>query len=577
MHYKNFKTAVYIPAWIARHMTPEKLEYGYEFIEKYIGLDKVYIETHRDDIDIEKERILMMKNYLEERGVTVAGGITFTVDDFEGAEAGKRRIFNTFCYTDPAMRDKVKALSEYAAGIFDEVILDDYYFTNCCCDRCIKEKGDRDWVTFRRALMTDVSKNLVVGPSKAVNPNIKMIVKYPNWRESFHFTGYLPDAEKDIFDETYIGTETRNPRYTDQHLPEYLSYSLVRYIENAWPGRNGGGWFDTFQCWSADRYLEQAYLTAFAKAKELMHFQWSNLVDNHFVGGMKIQLEKIDKLMDGIGDPTGVPVYIPYASSGENHLEMRLGMLGIPIEATPDFPADNDMMILTESASADPDLINKLREYVQAGGDAVITSGLLRKLGDEIRAAGLTEATVTDRKLNVTRYHITGDEAGYIDDVKPIMFPEITHGNNDSWSLLNGGDGDYHTPLLLLSIYGKGRIYILNIPDNYADIYRIPRAAADVFKRILRTETYASGKDFSMFTYDDGSFILYRYVKDNVRPVHVKLYTKEDVSSLKDEVYGEKIPVAPYYVWEEFELKKYMVADIILEPGVISKFKWEYQ
>ena len=200
------------------------------------------------------------------------------------------------------------------------MILDDYYFTNCCCDRCIKEKGDRDWVTFRRELMTDVSKNLVVGPSKAVNPNIKMIVKYPNWRESFHFTGYLPDAEKDIFDETYIGTETRNPRYTDQHLPEYLSYSLVRYIENAWPGRNGGGWFDTFQCWSADRYLEQAYLTAFAKAKELMHFQWSNLVDNHFVGGMKIQLEKIDKLMDGIGDPTGVPVYIPYASSGENHL-----------------------------------------------------------------------------------------------------------------------------------------------------------------------------------------------------------------------------------------------------------------
>jgi len=558
-------------------MTQEKLEYGYEFIEKYIGLDKVYIETHRDDIDIEKERILMMKNYLEERGVTVAGGITFTVDDFEGAEAGKRRIFNTFCYTDPAMRDKVKALSEYAAGIFDEVILDDYYFTNCACNRCIKEKGDRDWVTFRRELMTDVSKNLVVGPSKAVNPNIKMIVKYPNWRESFHFTGYLPDAEKDIFDETYIGTETRNPRYTDQHLPEYLSYSLVRYIENAWPGRNGGGWFDTFQCWSADRYLEQAYLTAFAKAKELMHFQWSNLVDNHFVGGMKIQLEKIDKMMDGIGDPTGVPVYIPYASSGENHLEMRLGMLGIPIEATPDFPADKDMMILTESASADPDLINKLREYVQAGGDAVITSGLLRKLGDEIRDAGLTEATVTDRKLNVTRYHITGDEAGYIDDVNPILFPEITHGNNDSWSLLNGGDGDYHTPLLLLSIYGKGRIYILNIPDNYADIYRIPRAAADVFKRILRTETYASGKDFSMFTYDDGSFILYRYVKDNVRPAHVKLYTKEDVSSLKDEVYDEKIPVAPYYVWEEFELKKYMVADIILEPGVISKFKWEYQ
>ena len=99
-----------------------------------------------------------------------------------------------------------------------------------------------------------------------------MIIKYPNWRESFHFTGYLPGVQDTIFDATYIGTETRSPAYTDQHLPEYLSYSLVRFLENAWPGRCGGGWFDTYQCWSADRYIEQAYLTAFAKAKELMHF-----------------------------------------------------------------------------------------------------------------------------------------------------------------------------------------------------------------------------------------------------------------------------------------------------------------
>lgn len=575
MHYRNFKTVVYLPAWIAKNMTSEKLASDYEFLEKYIGLDKIYLETHRDDIDIDKEQILMIKNFLESKGVEVSGGITTVTPDFEGAQGGKRRLFNTMCYTDPAMREKVKEISEYTASLFDEVILDDFYFTNCSCESCIKAKGDRDWVDFRKELMMDVSKNLIVDPAKKVNPKVKMVVKYPNWREAYHFTGYLPKEEQDIFDATYIGTETRSPKYADQHLPEYLSYSLVRYMENAWPGKNGGGWFDIFQCWSSDRYLEQGYLTAFAKAKELMHFEWSNLIDNRFVGGMGIQLKKIDDMLDDVGNPTGVATYIPYESSGENHIEMRFGMIGIPIEATPNFPSNKKNILLTESSAYDKDVVKKLSEYVKNGGEAVITTGFLKKCGDELRAAGLTEAVVTDRKINVTRYQMTGDWAGYIDDVKPIIFPEIVHGNNESWSLLNGGDGDYHTSLVLMSTYGKGRIFIVSIPDNQADIYRIPRPANDVLKRIVRTDTYASGKDFSMFTYDDGSMIFYRYVKGEVRPAHIKVYTEGDVSFFKDETNGREYKVESCEVWEDFEKHEYKYVDIILFPGEFIKAKWK--
>ena len=575
MHYRNFKTVVYLPAWIAKNMTSEKLASDYEFLEKYIGLDKIYLETHREDIDIDKEQILMIKNFLESKGVEVSGGITTVTPDFEGAQGGKRRLFNTMCYTDPAMREKVKEISEYTASLFDEVILDDFYFTNCSCESCIKAKGDRDWVNFRKELMMDVSKNLIVDPAKKVNPKVKMVVKYPNWRESYHFTGYLPKEEQDIFDATYIGTETRSPKYADQHLPEYLSYSLVRYMENAWPGKNGGGWFDIFQCWSSDRYLEQGYLTAFAKAKELMHFEWSNLIDNRFVGGMGIQLKKIDDMLDDVGNPTGVATYIPYESSGENHIEMRFGMIGIPIEATPNFPSNKKNILLTESSAYDKDVVTKLSEYVKNGGEAVITTGFLKKCGNELRAAGLTEAVVTDRKINVTRYQMTGDWAGYIDDVKPIIFPEIVHGNNESWSLLNGGDGDYHTSLVLMSTYGKGRIFIVSIPDNQADIYRIPRPANDVLKRIVRTDTYASGKDFSMFTYDDGSMIFYRYVKGEVRPAHIKVYTEGDVSLFKDETNGREYKVESCEVWEDFEKHEYKYVDIILFPGEFIKAKWK--
>ncbi|MCR5405692.1 MAG: hypothetical protein K6E88_02800, partial [Lachnospiraceae bacterium] len=540
-HYRNFKTVVYIPAQVADAFTKEKLSEEYDFFEEYIGLDKVYLETHRGSvaadkggIDVDREQIGWIKDFFESKGVEVSGGITTTIDDFEGAEPGKRRIFNTFCYSDPVMREKIKNISEYTAELFDEVILDDFYFTNCTCESCIKMKGDRDWVSFRKDLMKDVSENLIVKPAKAVNPKVRMVIKYPNWRESYHFNGYLPDEQQKIFDATYIGTETRSPAYADQHLPEYLSYSIVRYMENAWPGKNGGGWFDPYQCWSVDRYLEQAYLTAFAEAKEIMHFQWADIVYNPFVTPLKLQLSRIDKMLDDIGTPTGIPAYIPYASSGENHLEMRLGMIGIPVEPTPVWPEDAKRVLLTESSAADEDIVDKLVKFVEKGGDAVITTGFLRAAGDGLRAAGLTEAYVSDRKLAVTRYHITGDDAGYINHKKAILFPEIVHGNNASWSLLNGGDGDYHASLFLRSAYGKGRLYIMAVPDNNADIYRIPRVATDVFKRMMSPETYASGSNFSMFTYDDGSMILYRYVKGDVRPSHVRINTLKKVSILKD-------------------------------------------
>ena len=574
-HYKNFKTVVYIPAAIAKSFTEKKLEKDYEFIEKYIGLDKVYLESHRSDVDVDEEQLLKIKTFLESKGVEVSGGITTTINDFEGAEGGKQRLFQTFCYTDPAMRKRQIEISEFAAKIFDEVILDDFYFTNCTCERCIAAKGDRSWVDFRRDLMKDVSENLIVKPMKAVNPKVKVIIKYPNWRESYHFTGYVPEVQKDIFDGTYTGTETRNPERTDQHLPEYLSYSLVRYLNNGWPGRNGGGWFDTYQCWSVDRYLEQVYLTAFAGAGELMHFMWQDLIDNYLVGSMAIQLKKIDAMFDKGINPRGVPVYIPYASSGENHLEMRLGMLGLPMEPTPVFPEHSQRILLTESSLADKDIISKLTDFVRRGGDAVITTGFLREAGEELRNAGLTEARMTGRRYMVTRYHITGDMAGYIEHRDPVLFPEIVHGNNASWSLANGGDGDLHTTLFLRSTYGKGRMYIMSIPDNDSDLYRMPRSVIDVAKRILTGGEYCTGRNFSLFKYDDDNMVLYRYVKEDLHFDKVTLHTSREVSVLLDVESGRRIPVNKVMRFEDFRLRTEYTADLLLMPGMFRKYRWE--
>ena len=574
-HFQNFKTVVYVPAAVAKAFTEEKLSKEYDFLEKYIGLDKIYLETHRGDCDVDPSQIEMIKAFFVGKGVEVSGGMTTIIGDIEGSEPGKQRLFGTFCYTDAAMRKRLVEISKEAARLFDEIILDDFYFTNCSCASCIKAKGDRDWVTFRRELMQDVSENLVVKPMKEVNPKVKVVIKYPNWRESYHFTGYVPEVQRDIFDATYTGTETRSASYTDQHLPEYLSYSLMRYFDNAWPGRNGGGWFDTYQCWSIDRYLEQAYLTAFAGAKELMHFMWADLIDNPYVAAMGLQLKKIDQMMEGVGKPVGIPTYIPFASSGENHLEMRLGMLGMPIEPTPFFPEEAKRIFLTESALADPDVITKLQRFVEQGGDAVITTGFLRESGDALRAAGLTEARLTGRKYAVTRYHVTGEPAGYAEHRNPVLFPEIVHGNNDSWSLLNGGSGDLHASLFLRSTYGKGRLYIMAIPENDSDLYQVPKSAIDVVKKVLCGTDYVTGRLFSCFTYEDGSMILYRYVKGDNRADKVTVRTGKKVKALVDVQTGHKIPAIEIHHRSYFGEWTEYLAEVILQPGFIKKYRWE--
>jgi hypothetical protein len=102
-----------------------------------------------------------------------------------------------------------------------------------------------------------------------------MVIKFPNWYEHFQGLGYDLDQEPKIFDGIYTGTETRDPEITDQNLQQYESYQIIRYFENIAPGRNGGGWVDTFSIRYIDRYAEQLWDTMFAKAPEMMLFEWS--------------------------------------------------------------------------------------------------------------------------------------------------------------------------------------------------------------------------------------------------------------------------------------------------------------
>ena len=61
-------------------------------------------------------------------------------------------------------------------------------------------------------------------------------------------------------------------------------------------------------------------------------------------------LEVVDKVLGHLGDPVAIKSYKPYHSLGEDYLQSYLGMIGIPVEIVPEFPLDEDMVLLTESA-----------------------------------------------------------------------------------------------------------------------------------------------------------------------------------------------------------------------------------
>jgi len=43
--------------------------------------------------------------------------------------------------------------------------------------------------------MDEVSRELILKPARAVNPKVKVIIKYPNWYEHFQGLGYDLDKQ----------------------------------------------------------------------------------------------------------------------------------------------------------------------------------------------------------------------------------------------------------------------------------------------------------------------------------------------------------------------------------------------
>ena len=603
-NYTNFSVAVYIPINVVQSFDqPQKLQADWDCIRRQLKVDKVYIEVQRDRRLLTDEQAERTKKFFLDHGVQVAGGMALS----DGSVGGQ---FQSFCYTDPLDRAFIKNAAEFAARHFDEVIQDDFFFITTKTDSDLAAKGNKSWSQFRMELTADAAENLIAKPARAVNPKVKMVVKYPNWYEHFQGAGFDLEHGPKIFDGIYTGTETRDPVITDQHLQQYESYQIIRYFENIAPGRNGGGWVDTYSLRNLDRYAEQIWDTMFAKAREFTCFEWSGLTRQFEIGDRTAwenlptsfnfsemtngisaptwarvagySLEQADKFLGQLGTPIGIASYRPPSASGEDFLHNYFGNLGIPIDLRPEFPTNADLLILTEATKADPDILAKIKGQLRAGKSVVVTSGLLHALQDK-GIEDIAEIRWTDRKFLAHKY-AGGFGAGDFSTLDggtnaDVMFPEIDFLTNDSWSLVRAEANGNGFPLFLLNRYSRGILYIWTMPDNFTDLYALPIEVTTAIKNyVMRgfSVRLDGPAQVALFVYDNGTFIVQNF---SATTAQVKISTLGNSTRLKNLVTGEtlegKLPPPQGWNWRNETIEDRVSFSLHLPPHSYVVFALE--
>lgn len=584
--YQNFRVAIYCVVDATRRFADEKvLRVEFERVMARVKFDQVYLEVYRDRRFADEATLEPIKKFFTDRGVAVAGGLTLSA----GGGGGQ---FGTFDYESRADREECKKAVELAARHFDTVILDDFFFYTSKSDADIAAKGKRSWTQYRLETMRKVSADLVLKPAHAVNPKIKVIIKYPNWYEHFQGLGYDLEKQARFFDGIYTGTETRDPLATDQLLQQYQSYEIVRYFDNLRPdGKNGGGnpggWVETFSVRYADRYAEQLWDTLFAKAPELTLFSWHGMAaletlapgerqawqgkPTSFDWGAMARsvrapagesaaptwgrvagwsLEQVDRSLGFLGKPIGVQSYKPTNSSGEDFLVSYLGNVGVPIELVPEFPTSAEMVLLTESAKHDPDIVAKMKKQLAAGKNVMVTSGLLRALKDK-GIEDIAEVQPTGRVVAIHDY-MGGFGAGSgqsLSDPKlptpAVLFPELHFFTNDMWAVVRGVAGAKGFPLVLMNRYSKGIFYVLTVPENPADLYNLPVGVTSAIKSYLLQDfpvRLDSPAQVALFAYDNGAFVVESYRPDDAE---VTVSVRGANTSVTNALTGEALKEVP--------------------------------
>jgi len=219
--------------------------------------------------------------------------------------------------------------------------------------------------------------------------------------------------------------------------------------------------------------------------------------------------DEADLFIGQMGEPVGVACYKPYHSYGERLLHEFIGMCGIPLEPYPYYPADAKTVFLTADAAWDKEIVGKIKQSLLNGSKVFITSGLYEKLAGK-GIEDILPLEITNRKITTdvfTNSAFGRGNCGYVKAASPITLSHVAYNENDIWPLSSALTPHSSHAMLLCGAYGKGSLYVLTIPDTFADLYNLPAETL----ALLRGEfdlpiTLESCGRVSLFPYDNNTF-----------------------------------------------------------------------
>jgi hypothetical protein len=383
---------------------------------KSTGITHVYLEEFRDGYLAERPTLERARDRFRAAGFLVSGCVTTT-------RVGKPSTgwgIEISCYTDVPTQQKLQAIFEYAAGLFDEIMIDDFFFEDCSCENCDEARvnrrvtmGDKtypvdgvSWADYHCALMLRLAQDRVLAPAKKVNPKVRLILKYPQWYDLYPERGYDVEQETASFDRIWAGTETRD--FTNAvhwgGAIQYEGYFLMRWLGDVGGDKCGGGWYDWLGT-TEPTYVEQARQTVLAGARESMLFCYGGLnpegqtnlpISIPFptdtgpadVAALRTNIPELLATAREVQrrQVLGIAAYKPMNSEAgdESRVFDFVGMMGLPLAPCHQFPTNAPAAFFSAHSLQDPNLIAELNEYIKTRRPVLMTDGLARRLVGQI-------------------------------------------------------------------------------------------------------------------------------------------------------------------------------------------------
>jgi hypothetical protein len=362
---------------------------------KAIGASKVFIETWRAGGIVEEDLLREVKEAFEAEGFETATGIMPVrgkdalvegTSDWDSHETlgGNSRWGADICYSRPWSREEIRRALQRGAAVFDEYIIDDALCTQCTCTHCREARGDKSWIEYRQDLLVDVCRDDIVGAAREINPDIHMILKYPQWYDRLHTFGYDTARQPELYDATWIGTETRDPDTPEYgYTPQYEAFFNVRWHLNSTPNLEGA-WFDYIEC-DPLVYVEQAFQSVLGGVKDLTLFCYTDTLfrsNGYLLAALKEAMPRLERISERIHnvEPAGIVAIRTHNAQAEDdgYVFDSLGMIGMPLVPMAEWPEETPKSALfTDHSAGDPELTKRVRQVVEAGGTVFLTASVL--------------------------------------------------------------------------------------------------------------------------------------------------------------------------------------------------------